>query len=111
MRHWRSISLARMEQESRRHGKGKPMEDDAVMLTRLLAVLDTLGGIARMMHPRRLDELVATLGDQDLSLRTAIETWPATLEPVQEQIRLAMTFTLQACTGLRSAPNGSNPTV
>ena len=45
-----------MEQQSARHGKGQAMEDDAVM-TRLLAVLDTLGGIAQSMDPRRLDGL------------------------------------------------------
>jgi phospholipase/carboxylesterase len=78
------------------HGKGNPMEDDTA-LTHLLATLDTLGHIARMMHPARLPDLVAQLPDAPPQ--------PAT----SEQIQLAATYTSQACTGLRSAPHADNP--
>jgi phospholipase/carboxylesterase len=89
-----------MEQQSRRHGKGKPMEDNNDV-TRLLAVMDALSEIARFMHPSRLPELSARLGDHDTLLRQAIETHPET--------QTATTFALQACAGLRAATNAANP--
>jgi hypothetical protein len=92
-----------MEQESRRHGKGKPMQDDGVV-TSLLTVLDTLGGIARMMDPRRLPGLIGQLGDRDKSLQVEI----AARNP-SEQIGLVCTLALQACAGLRAAQAASNP--
>jgi phospholipase/carboxylesterase len=89
-----------MEQQSQRHGKGKPMEDRQD-LPRLLAVLDTLSDIARMMHPLRLSGLIAKLGDQDSSLQEMID--PET--PTAIATRLA----LQACAGLRAAAEAENP--
>lgn len=91
-----------MEQQTGRHGKGNPMQDG---LTPLFIVLDTLGGIARMMHPRRLPYLVAILGDRDAVL-TGVN--PSS-DPIQEQIGVATTFALQACAGLRAAPGADNP--
>jgi phospholipase/carboxylesterase len=96
-----------MEQQSRRHGKGKPMQD---ALTPLFSVLDTLAEIARMMHPRRLPELIGKLGDQDAALNAAIQAFNAA-EPIQEQVSVAATFALQACAGLRAAPDAANPIV
>jgi phospholipase/carboxylesterase len=81
------------------------MEDDRI-LTTLLTVLDTLSDIARMMHPRRLPELITKLGDQDLSLRVAIDTLD---QAASEQIGLAATLAWQACTALRGAPDADNP--
>ena len=45
---------------------------------RLLDTLDALGFIARHLHPPRLEELVATLGDRDAVLREALAdaVWP-----------------------------------
>lgn len=71
------------------------MQDDTPV-TALLTVLDTLGTIARMMDPRRLDALVALLGNQDAALRT-------------DSPDAATTFALQACAGLRAAPDADNP--
>jgi phospholipase/carboxylesterase len=82
-----------MEQQSRRHGKGKPMEDDADLL-RLFGVLDTLGAIARAMHPSRLDALIEKLDDQDLNVADAGS--PGGLAA-------------QACAALRAAPAADNP--
>ena len=50
----------------------------AAAIARLLDTLDALGFIARYMHPPRLEELVATLGDRDAALRTAVAeaAWP-----------------------------------
>jgi phospholipase/carboxylesterase len=90
-------------------GKGKPMEADGVVRC-LLTVLDTLSDIARMMHPARLTDLVARLGDQDQLLRSAI----ASLSPevgTCEQICLISTLALQSCAGLRAAPDADNPTL
>ncbi len=83
------------------------MEHDAAW-ARLFAVLDTLSEIAQSMHPRRLPALIAQLGDRDASLRSAIGDMPP--EPgLAEQIVLSGTLALQACTGLRAAPNADNP--
>jgi phospholipase/carboxylesterase len=92
-----------MEQGAQPHRKGKPMEEDPA-LAQLLAVLDTLNNIARLMHPRRLADLIARLGEQDVSLRAMI-AMPGTAEP----IHLAGTLALQACSGLRGAPDADNP--
>src|ERR1700677_4622230 len=94
--HLASLALsspACMEQQSRRHGKGKPMEDDADLL-RLFGVLDTLGAIARAMHPSRLDALIEKLDDQDLNVADAGS--PGGLAA-------------QACAALRAAPAADNP--
>jgi phospholipase/carboxylesterase len=72
---------------------------------RLLDLMDTLGRIARMMHPRRLDTLVGLLGDQDHELRQAIED--ASSEPVRSAAALA----LQACAGLRLCLDAGNPVI
>jgi phospholipase/carboxylesterase len=98
-----------MEQQSRLHGKGNPMEDDQTF-AHLLTVMDTLSNIARMMHPRRLPELIAKLGDQDASLRAAIGDLPPQAG-ISEQIYIAATLALQACSGLRTAPDAANPTL
>ncbi len=73
------------------------MEDDAA-LVRLFDVLDTLGGIARAMHPSRLDALVEKLGDPDLDVSGG-------------DVRLASAAGLaaQACAGLRAALVTDNP--
>ena len=77
-------------------------------MTCLLTVLDTLGNIARMMHPGRLPELISQLGDLDTSLRTAIgDVSPQS--GTSEQIYLAATLTLQACAGLQAVPDTANP--
>jgi phospholipase/carboxylesterase len=82
--------------EQPRHGKGNPMEDDTA-LTHLLATLDTLSHIARMMHPARLTDLVSELPDA-----------PAQ-SAASEQIRFAATYASQACAGLHAAPGAENP--
>ncbi len=75
------------------------MEDDAA-LVRLLGVLDTLGGIAQAMDPRRLDALVDRLDGHELS---SIEG----SGPVAAATNLAA----QACAGLRAAPAAENPMI
>ena len=79
------------------------MDEDRTV-ARLLALLDALGGIARMMDPRRLPALVETLGDLDDQVRPAIGT-----ASVRPEIALSGTFALQACAGLRAAPDTGNP--
>ena len=51
---------------------------EATAIARLLDTLDALGYIARHLHPPRLEELVATLGDRDAALREALAdvVWP-----------------------------------
>lgn len=78
------------------------MRNDEI-LPPLLAVLDALSDIARMMHPRRLPALIERLADQDASLRTQIAT--AHHEPYAP----AGTSALQACADLRAAPDAANP--
>ncbi len=98
------------------------MNDDQRLIN-LFTILDTLANIARMMHPRRLPDLIATLGDQDTALNTATQntatqntttgtTGTAASSPATDtaaQITLACTHALQACTALRAAPDAANP--
>ena len=71
-------------------------------IARLLDTLDTLGYIARHLHPPRLEALVATLGDRDAALREALAeaVWP---EQLRDPIERAAEATLRACDGLRAA--------
>jgi phospholipase/carboxylesterase len=77
------------------------MEDDTA-LTCLLGVLETLAFIARAMHPGRLQVLIETLGDQDARLAVAAAG-------SHGQVALAAGLALQACAGLRAAPQADNP--
>jgi phospholipase/carboxylesterase len=71
-------------------------------LASLFDVLDTLGNIARAMHPRRLEALVETLGDQDAELDAAVAG-------SKDQVAMAARLALQACAALRAAPQVDNP--
>jgi phospholipase/carboxylesterase len=85
------------------------MQDDGFVM-RLLAVLDALSDIARMMHPRRLPELISRLSNRDALLRATIEALdPSSFSAAVEQLRLAGVFALQACAGLRVARDAANP--
>ncbi len=75
------------------------MEDDATLM-RLFDVLDTLGGIARAMHPRRLDTLIARLDGVDLG--TGGGDGP---------VAVAAGLAAQACAGLQAAPTAENPMI
>jgi phospholipase/carboxylesterase len=77
------------------------MEDDTVLRC-LLGVLNILGAISRAMHPGRLAPLIETLGDQDARLTIAAAR-------SERQVALAANLALQACTGLRAAPQADNP--
>ncbi len=79
----------------------------AAAIARLLDTLDALGFIARYMHPPRLVELVATLGDRDVALRAAMTeaAWP---DDVRGQIDAATQATLRACDGLREAAGSAD---
>jgi phospholipase/carboxylesterase len=74
-------------------------------LTPLLQLMDTLARIARMMDPRRLQDLVELLGDQDNLLQQAIGS--LTSEPAHQ----AATLVLEACAGLRASTNSDSPFV
>jgi phospholipase/carboxylesterase len=74
------------------------MDDD---LTKLLSLMDTLGVIARNMHPHRLDALVGLIGEQDSALGQAVtEPW-----------RQAAKLVLEACAGLRACQDADNPMI
>jgi phospholipase/carboxylesterase len=75
------------------------MNDDAA-LVRLFGVLDTLGGIARAMHPRRLDALIERLDGLDLG--DAGSGGP---------LAVAAGLAAQACAGLQAAPAAENPMI
>src|ERR1700734_2984931 len=77
------------------------MKDDSD-LTCLLGVLNTLGLVSRWMHPRRLEALIETLGDQDAQLTVAAAR-------SEGQVALAAGLAVQACAGLRAAPQADNP--
>ena len=79
------------------------MKDDSD-LTCLLGVLSTLGAVSRAMHPGRLKSLIETLGDQDARLTVAAAG-------SEGQVALAADLALQACAGLRAAPQADNPTM
>ncbi len=75
---------------------------EAEALARLLGTLDALEYAGRHMHPPRLAEPVATLGDRDAVLRAAMAdaAWP---EGWQDHVERATQATLRACEGLRAA--------
>ena len=77
------------------------MEDDSDLRC-LLGVLNTLGAVSRKMHPRRLEALIETLGDQDARLTIAAAR-------SEGQVALAAGLAAQACAGLRAAPQAANP--
>jgi phospholipase/carboxylesterase len=78
--------------------------EDVPVLSCLLGVLDTLGKVSRAMHPGRLAPLIETLGDQDARLSVAAAG-------SEGQVALAASLALQACAGLRAAPQADNPTM
>lgn len=86
-----------------------PAQDDQA-LTRLFATLDTLATIARMMHPRRLPDLIAMLDDHAMD-RDVTEAAPdqTLATDIPRQINLARGLAAQACTMLRAAPDAANP--
>ena len=61
----------------------------------LLNLMDRLAEVARFMHPRRMEALVARIDDR--------------LPDLPDAFHPAATFALQACAGLRAAPNADNP--
>jgi phospholipase/carboxylesterase len=76
--------------------------NEAEALARLLDTLDALEYIARHMHPPALADLLTTLGDRDVGLRTAMTTaeWP---DGWRASVERATECTLRACEGLRQA--------
>jgi phospholipase/carboxylesterase len=70
----------------------------AESVARLLDTLHALEFIARHLHPPRLPDLIATLGERDAALRDAV--WP---EEAREPLKRAAIATLRACDGLREA--------
>jgi phospholipase/carboxylesterase len=81
--------------------------NEAAAIAQLLDTLDALGFIARYMHPPRLVELVATLGDRDGALRAAM-TEAAWSVDVRSHIDAATQATLRACDGLRAAAGSAD---
>jgi phospholipase/carboxylesterase len=81
--------------------------NEAATIALLLDTLDALGFIARCMHPPRLVELVATLGDRAAALRAAMTeaTWP---DEVRGHINAATLATLRAYDGLREAAGSTD---
>ncbi len=77
----------------------------AEVIARLLDTLDALEFIARHLHPPRLAEVVATLGDRDAGLLTALAdaVWPEHVAASRDAVERAVEHTMRACDGLRSA--------
>jgi phospholipase/carboxylesterase len=77
----------------------------AELIARLLDTLDALEFISRHLHPPRLAEVVATLGQRDAGLRTELAdaVWPEHLAALRDQVERAVEHTLRTCDGLRSA--------
>jgi phospholipase/carboxylesterase len=77
----------------------------ARLIARLLDTLDALEAIARRLHPPQFEALVATLGDRDDALRTALAgaVWPEDCAALRDPVERAAASTLQACEGLRAA--------
>src|SRR5690242_12414107 len=88
----RSRARRCMEQEAAQPAKGETgMADETGRLPSLLMLLDTLGTVARQMHPRRLAQLAALLDAPEAALRAACDAAGATPDPVREQLDLAAT--------------------
>jgi phospholipase/carboxylesterase len=84
------------------------VEDDDTTLIQLIAVLDILSHIARMMHPRRLTQLIAQIGNRDAALGVALNGLDPD-SPIDRQIEIAATLASRTCAGLRTAPAADNP--
>jgi phospholipase/carboxylesterase len=80
----------------------------AGLVLRLLATLDRLEAIGRLLYPPDLPVLVAPLADDAQTLRAAVAAftaldWADTLEGFRDQLLLAAEATLRACDGLQEA--------
>lgn len=84
------------------------MADETGRLPALLALLDMLAHVARLMHPRRLAQLAALLDAPEAALRAADPAADALPGPVQVQLDLAVAHAVQACAGLRAAAPDSD---
>jgi len=93
--------MKQMAKQPEKRGDG--MADQIGRLPCLLTLLDTLGWVARQMHPRRLTQLVSALDSPEAALRAAVPEAGTTADPVREQLDVAATLALQACSGLRAA--------
>jgi phospholipase/carboxylesterase len=88
--------------------------DEAVMgaivalMPPLLNAMETLGFVARYMHPPRLGELVASVSERDAAVSVALEQfravqWPEHLSRFREVVEQAADATLAGFDGLRAA--------
>ena len=90
------------------------LDATTLLLGASLALLDTLGTVARRMHPPRLQALVEMLGDQDQIVRGALNRfqrveWPENLAEFRDQAALAAGSALRSAEGLRVAIGTDNP--
>jgi phospholipase/carboxylesterase len=79
------------------------VEDQTERLACLLTLLDTLACVAQQMHPRRLDQLAAALDRPEAALRSMGPASGPSPDPVREQLDLAVTLALEACSRLHIA--------
>ena len=90
--------------------RNEELQDALVgLLPRLLAALDHLERLTRLMHLPRLAELVATLGPDDAALTAALDrvrgaAWPEGMASFRDALVLAGESVLRAHAGLRAAP-------
>ena len=78
------------------------------LLPALLNALETLGFIARHLHPPQLAVLMASCGDRQQPLRAALPgfrqvDWPENLTRFRQQVEAAAEATLEAYDGLAAA--------
>ncbi|MGE0222613.1 MAG: hypothetical protein AB7S57_05075 [Acetobacteraceae bacterium] len=85
-----------------------------LLLGSLMATLDTLGAIARLMHPPHLATLVDMLGDRDATLSQALDRFraialPDNLARFRDQAEHAAGHAVRSAEGLRVALQSENP--
>lgn len=88
----------------------REIEDLTRLLPALLEGLETLGFVARRLHPPDLPELVAAMGDADAAIAAALpplDAWPAGLSDVRQALTTAAEAVVAAYAELRAAgPSG-----
>lgn len=85
------------------------VDDIVALLPPLLRSLDTLGLVARHLHPPDFDRVMAAVGEPEQALqiaRSALSEWPARFSDIRASLEAASEASLAAFAGLRSALGG-----
>jgi len=84
------------------------LDDLVAFLPPLLRALESLGFIARHLHPPDFDAVMEAAGTADAELeleRPRLDRWPAEFDGLRQRLETAADATITAFAGLRAAPD------